>query len=346
MANIIYIGPYRQYDYVGIASELHIRSIIKSIDLKKHKLFLRPLYLSNDAIKKPNSIDWLIYETLPDILENETYVIQHAPVEYLSSQSLWRSIAIPVLNPQLHKASKYNDISRLNRFDQIIISNDYEKNLLLKSEISAPSAISQYDPTPYLDTDIANKKYDFGLLEQQMYYYGFIGPYKDNISIIQQIIVAFSLASRALPNCKLVFFLRGTQQDKNEIEKFYDSTSSIIKNQNHNIQFIFGYLDTVSSFTAINSIDCLLSLNLDVQQSVFENYASYNSKTVISRHNINVETSPAYNSVYDIEDMVNSIPLRVLVDKIKNTTDAIQTKNKISKQTSKTIGEIICQIVK
>lgn len=347
MANIIYIGPYRQYDYIGIVSELHIRSIIKSIDLKKHKLFLRPLYLSNETIQKNHPIDWLPYETLPDTLDQETYIIQHAPTNYLGAQSLWYSIAVPVLDPQLSKASRYNDIYRLNHFRHIVVSSDYEKNLLLKSEVSTPCAINQYDPTPYLDTQLVDKKYDFGLLEHQMYYYGFIGPYKENISIIQQLVVAFSLATRTMPHSKLVFFLRGTQQDKNEIEKFYNESCSIIKVQDRNIQFIFGYLDMASCFTALNSIDCLISLNIGIQQYMFENYAIHHGKTIISRTNMNMEVSPSCSSSYDIEDMMNNISLKTLVDKMRDAgTTTSPVRNKQNKNNSKTIGEILCQIVK
>lgn len=347
MANIIYIGPYRQYDYVGIVSELHIRSIIKSIDLKKHKLFLRPLYLSKDTVQQSHPIDWLPYETLPETLDQETYIIQHAPTDYLGAQSMWYSIAVPVLDPQLHKASKYNNTYKLNRFRHIVVSSDYEKNLLLKSEVNTPCVINQYDPTPYLDSAIIDKKYDFGLLEHQMYYYGFIGPYKDNISIIQQLIVAFSIATRALPHSKLVFFLRGTQQDKNDIEKFYNESCSVIKVEDRNIQFIFGYLDMGACFTALNSIDCLISLNAGMQQYLFENYATYHGKAIISRTNTNMEVSPSCSALYDIEDMINNISLKGLVDKIRDAgAPSPVTKNKNNKNNSKTIGEILCQIVK
>ena len=349
MNNIVFIGPYRQYNYAGITSNMFLYSIHQALIKKSIKTYSRPLYLDMTVIQHnhdPIANDkYKVYENMDSDIKECLAVVQHAPIEYLAVQKKWKNIAIPILDPKIYKASKYNQIQHLNGFDRIIVSSEQEKNTLFKSGINKPIDVCDENLISHTTEDIRQKRYDFGAIHNESYNFGFIGPYLDNISIIHKAILSFIIAFRTEPQYQLYLFLRGTQQDKTDIEKFYRDTLKQLKIYHHtSIKFIFSPLDLEASIAALNSIDCLLSINDDVGCYLYENYIKKLNKNLISRANTELIQVPAtvIDHRYDIDDILGSISTTDFINKLQQTP--VTTKPNRNKTSNlSTVGEAICR---
>lgn len=345
MNTALYIGPYRQYDYHGVLSNIHLSRLSASLARKDIKLYSRPLFLDSSLIQNTISSEYSNYELLPNEPLNIHCVIQHCPVEYVAIQKKWINICIPILDPKIVKSSSYGVIQKLNLVDHIIVHNDHQKNFLLKSGISVPISLYEENIVDYVDSSILQKMYDFGAVNNGLYRFGFIGTYSRNLRIIQKIIISFINAYRQHDTAQLIFFLRGTQQEKNELEKFYLDT---LKNLNVNIfdhiLFIFNPLDSASTITALNSMDCLLSINDDYVHHLYEAYLLKNGKSVISRNSLNTISVPPISLEYDIEDTIGSICTQSLIEKMISIPSS-GAKNKKSNKSNPNIGDLACRIL-
>lgn len=357
MSDLIYIGPYRQQDYSGLVSQLHIKSLIawtKNSD-NKHKLFLRPAYIDMQHISPSIDIEFTKHEILPSRIA-DCCVIQHLPIRNIAIQHKTTNIIIPILDPNVHKYANLGHIQKLNHADHIIVASDDEKNVLLKSGINTKCWVCDTSYIDFINRESLQKQYhlyntDLGSRK----IFGFIGPYKNNIDTIKTIIHAFllSLRTQLLANHKkygLCFFLRGTQKDKSEIEKYYHELITQLGMSHIDIddmKFIFGYLDSDSCFAALNSIDCLISVNQDINYSLFEKYMKQNQKNIISRQNLGLSTMLALGPPYDHEDVVTIIGIHNVTEKISEYMQKNEqnSKNKKQSKPQTTLRDILCKIV-
>lgn len=347
MNTAIYIGPYRQYDYNGTLSNIYLNSLSTSLKKNNIKIYSRPLFLDSTVIQNNISTNYTNTEIIDESISNCAAIIQHAPVEYIAIQKKWKNICIPIFDPKLTKASAYSSTQKLNDVDHIIVSSEYHKHFLLKSGISTPISICDEDIHSAVAPEALQQKYDFGPIGNDLYHFGFIGSYSKNIKIIQKTILAFVVAYRQHTNTQLIFFLRGTQTDKNEIDKFYsDNLKNLGVSSFNNVFFIFSPLDINASIASLNSIDCLLSINDDHIQDLYESYIIKQNKAVISRNHLDIINVPPSSLEYDIEDLIGSISTESLIHKMANITrTGTSSKNKKSHRPNKTIGETICHIL-
>jgi hypothetical protein len=336
---------------MGQVSRITLSDIKVSMEALGHKIYSRPVYVD------PLST----YNELPEYLSNQeifpseniewSCIIQHLPIDFLTAQSFTKSAAIPFVNNQLIKTSKYNSkFKTLNYFNNILVTSDAQKNLLLKSDISSKIIVyneSMTASSSYLDNEIKNKQFDLGLSDDS-YVFCFIGSYSSNQQILRKLIISFLIAFRGESNKKLFLLLKGTNKDKEEIDRFYNEMRKKLKLFGVSpILFSFCSLSLPEAIAAINSSSCYLSINDDISHNIYEKYAKSTNKQTITKHSLEINQLPISDvgDMYDIEDIIGSINSMSLSQKLKSiiTESAITNKNRTN---NKSIGETICSILR
>ena len=345
--NLLYIGPYRQYDYMGQLSRISLHCIKEKLSYKNHKVYSRPVYVDQGSVD--NKIPKYLSddEFFPSEEIKWDAIIQHLPMEFLTSQQFTQNIAIPILNNQLSRTSLYNEnFKTLNHFDHILVDSDNQKNFLLKSGISTKiNVYNEEIKSDYLDNSFKNKQFDLGVLDNG-FVFSFIGSYDANIQIIQKLIVSFLTAFRGEPDKVLFLLLKGTSKDREKLQQFYDNTKQQLNIINSDpILFSFGSLGLPEAVAALNTSFCYLSINNDISHTMYEKYMLSLSKMVISKYSLDITQTPVLgmNKFYDIEDIVGSINTMSLIQKLKSSIT--ENKNSKNKFNNKSLGETLCDIL-
>jgi hypothetical protein len=346
----VFIGPYRQYDYLGQVSKTFLQSIYNVYSNKNLSFISRPLFIDHLVSITNNDPLFDITEDAPENLSLDC-IIQHAPIEYMAIQKYTKNIAIPIIKNKISKMPYNQNYQKLNLFDNILVENEQDKNLLIKSNVSCP--ITVFDES-LSEKDIslhANKSYNLGEKINGFFVFGFIGAYKPNVSIIQKILTAFLISFRSHSNVALILFCRGTEQDKKELENYYDNLKRKLSIVEYNdVMFIFNGLDIESSIASLNNLSCLLSINDDHAQYFYEKYVTSKGISLITKYNTdNIQIPPVFiDESYDMEDTLISISTADLGQKMKDIHNQQQGSNKyqkIKKNNSKNLGETICHIL-
>lgn len=337
--NILYIGPYRQIDYIGQVSNAHISSILNHIK-PSDNLITRPVYIDtslsqNDPKTKNESI----------ICETTDIIIQYLPIDFIAIKTDVKNIAVPIIDPKLNNIAHDNEYKKLNWCDKILVDEDKHKQMLKSCGIKR--AIDLYEEK--LETDNP-QKFNLDLIEKN-YKFGFIGHYQNNKLIIQKIIQAFLLASRYQDNIALHLFLRGSDQDKQEIDNYIMQIKDqlIIPGYHNKIYTLFGIWSQQESLIALNSIDCFISLNNDYRYLLYEKFFMTNKesdqhKFLINRQNIQTIETPVLpiSNIYEHKNTLTSVITQDLCSKLLSAQSS-QQKNKKTDYSS--LGNIICKQV-
>lgn len=336
--NILYIGPYRQTDYIGQVSNTHIESIKKTIK-SQDNIVTRPIYLNPSLSVKTGILNT---ENIPTSMTNIDVTIQYLPIDYAAINCFSKNIYIPILDPKLNSIACSNyDYKILSCFNKILVNDDKQKFTL--KAIDNNLDIEIYEES--IQSEEA-ARFDFGVM-QTFYKFGFIGQCSYNKQIIQKLITSFLIASRSLNNVHLYMFLLGTDSDKLELEEFIKTTKKTAQIASYidNISCIFGLWNGKEATAALNSIDCYISLNDDNRQYLYEKYfmSSQNSKFLISRNNTEAIEVPVTHltSSNEYDNTLYSISTQSL---IKNIQRAVTTdKQKHKKTQLPTLGTIVCR---
>jgi len=344
----IFIGPYRQYDYMGQLSKIYLESIHRAFIIKKMSIIGRPLYIDDLSVTQDDTGILNFIENIPEKFQLNS-LIQHAPVEYLSIQKSVKNIAIPIIDNRISKVSYNQNYQKLNSFDYVLVDNDHDKTILIRSNITSPIVV--FDES-FSDKEISqhsNKRYNLGEKIGDNFIFGFIGTYKQNISIIQKIINSFLISFRSYANVNLLICCKGTEQDKKDLENYYKETKQKLKIIDYdNIVFIFNGLETESVIASLNTFDCFLSLNDDYSQYLYEKYFVKSEKNIINKHNTTSIQIPAISidTSNDLEDLMTSIPTADLCKKMIDIKNQQNNKNnRMKKNNNKNLGETICHIL-
>ena len=337
--NILYIGPYRQIDYVGQMANLHIDSIRASMK-NTDKLSTRPIYF-DPSLASPSSI---VYDTENTQMEHIDVTVQYVPIDFVAIRQGFKNLAVPMIDPKLQNISQDYSYDILNSVDKIILDDDKNKTLIKNYGITAP--IEMYE-----EKIIDSKKQKFNLDTINKYYkFGFIGQYRTNKQIIQKIIHAFFLYYRNNTECKLYFFLRGSDQEKIELDQ---TVSQIKKDLNipeyiNCINSIFGLWNQEETLAALSSINCYISLNDDYRYLAYEKFfinsvlEESGNRFLISRQNIDCIETPivSLSSSCEYNNSINSVHTQDLYRKISNAPNA-PIKRKKAEYSS--LGSIVCK---
>lgn len=285
--NILYLGPYRQYDYIGQQSLAHLSSLEKAIAKKSINITCRPVFI-DASLKNDISNNIKNYEN--NIQAYYDLIIQYLPISYLCPIKTCKNIAVPIVSSHLYKSYNHENLySILEEFDWVFVDDSD----LIKRDNKNNTMF--YSSTPDKETlsAIENKKYNIGY-SNDFFKFGFIGLYKYNKNIINLLLSSFLTAFRNNDNVFLVLCLVGTEEDQKELTTQYAKIkqSLQINNQADNVSLIFNKLDLNNSMIAINTFDCFLSLNDDIKYTYYENIANILNKKIVSRSNLILNTVP------------------------------------------------------
>lgn len=333
--NILYIGPYKQTDYIGVMSLLHIHSIKQYLS-QSDKLITRPIYLDTNFISN------LSIDAEHGTANHFDMIIQYLPVDFLAITTNTKNIAIPIFDPKLCRLIDDSKYSVLNLCDKILIDEERYKNILRSYNIQKSIEIYE-EHIPENHT----QKFDLDPI-QDSYKFGFIGKYQSNKQIIQKIILAFLLNYRTNNNTKLYFFLTGNEQDRRDAE---DQVAKIKKDLSipeyiRPIHCLFELWEHKNITIALDSLNCFISLNDDYRYVLYEKFFMSNAidtkKFLINRQNISIIETPVINisHISEYNNTLSSIYTKDLIDKMKSAPQA-QQKNK--KNNFNCLGHILCK---
>jgi hypothetical protein len=333
--NILYIGPYREDTEQGYISRQYLEDIIQN-----HDVTCRPIFTANGIGK--------IQENIKDaekrLQNNYDCCIQHAPLHMLTYSGYFNQlVAIPIL-PMSIKINSLSNIDTLNRFNKIIINNDKEESLLIRSGIK--SEIKNIDcPVDTKVAETVDKKFNFGLHNDNHKFY-FIGNYKKDMEAIHKILLAFYVSFRCDITHSLIMLLEGDQQDKEHLQK----TSIDIKNQLNIISYknplnelyIFEPMSEYDKLVLHNSCDIFLNLQYGGSK-VQKHYALFFGNSIIDHENTDTVDIPYGNnpSGYATEDAVESITTSSIINRMRNCTKEQNTKTQNLKSYTKKLSQFI-----
>lgn len=330
--NTLYIGPYRQNDDYGILSKLYLQNLIES----KSKVTCRPIYLSAKHIE-PYSQDLLKHEKT--IYNNYDCLIQHCPIDMLTKHGgFLKNIAIPIFGHS--KNIQPYQINTLSTFDKVVVDNDANEAMLVKSGLDKNISRITYPIIEDLVIKLKDKKLNLGVHNSATKFYLF-GNLVDHADIIQKILVSFYISFRCEYGKSLILFIEETNK-KEQLEflntiKALKAKLKIVSMDRSISEFvIFKNFSFEEKIAAHNT--CHVFLNLTQKSTLQEQYAKYFGNTVLNHSNIETIDVPDYSSeTYSPEDLYESIVTESLIDHLKESAKAEHKTNIVNPDTNTNI---------
>ena len=315
--NILYVGPYRQNDDHGILSKLYLQDLIAS----NHNITSRPVYFSAKNVER-YSKNKLKYEHT--IYDSYDYLIQHCPIDMLQKHGGFsKNIAIPIFDRS--KNIKSYQVSSLRSFDKIIVDNDSDEAMLVRSGLEKNiSRVTQ----PILEDLVAklkDKRLNLGLHNSATKFYLF-GNLQDHADIIQKILISFYISFRCEYGKSLILFLE--EADKKDQLDFLNMIKDLkgklkIHSPDSSISefVIFKNFSLEEKIAAHNT--CHVFLSLGQKSTLQEQYAKYFGNTVLNNENIETIDVPDYASqTYSPGDLYESIVTESLIYYLRESAGA------------------------
>lgn len=183
--NILFIGPYRQNDGWGLATQSYIRALATT----NSNITIRPLFLAGNASSGIDN-DLLLLEN--NKYDNYDIIIQKTLPHCLSySGHFKKNIGLFVL--ETNNIQESSCVSNINMMDEIWVPSEQEKKCLIKSGITKPiKSISQPIDTSFIKNNM-DHKISLGPIIDQNFKFYFIGEYVERKNLYD-LIVAFHLA--------------------------------------------------------------------------------------------------------------------------------------------------------
>ena len=310
--NILYVGPYRLENDIGVESQAHIQNLLVS----KHNVTTRPIYPSfgGPTIK----LDILSCESA--IYHSYDVLIQHGPVSWLQPhQGFATNIAIPIMGPALNL--REHQVSSLSRFNKIIATSQQDEVKLVRSGLGNNITKIHYPILPSSIDSIKDKKINLGVHNKSVKFY-FFGNINTDADIIQKILVSFYTAFRGDYGKSLILLLDDVS-DK-EKKQFIETTNSIkqqlriYKYAKSTTEYLmFKSLSFQEKLMIHNTCDVFLSLN-GTKSIVQEEHAKYLHNVIINTDNVETVSIPRItNEDFEPNERVESIITESLVEQIK-----------------------------
>lgn len=183
--NVLFVGPYRQQDGWGLASQSYIRAIAS----QTANITTRPVFLAGGDNSSIDS-DLLSYEN--SSYDSYDIVIQKTlPHCLFYDRRFKKNIGLFVL--ETNNIANSTSISTINRMDEIWIPSNQEKKCLIKSGVTKPiKVISQPLDTNFI-TKYKEHKLDFNHIINKSFKFYFVGEYVERKNI-RDLVTAFHLA--------------------------------------------------------------------------------------------------------------------------------------------------------
>lgn len=326
--NILYLGPYRQYDYNGIISRKYINTIVRS---KHIKLTTRPIYIDASCTYKDIPKD--IVELENNILNKYDMLVQHLPLNYLAINKKMRNVAIPILN--INTINTFNQY-KLNEFDMVLVNNTYAKTSL-DPLLNTPSKMFDFNIDTNMLREYMGKKLDLGIFNHFQKFY-FIGDHNTNIDIVEDIIKAFYTNYYSFNDTCLILFLRNISSDiETYIKKIHDKFK--IKDSIHSILIVPIGTNEQDIIMAHGSCNIFLDINDDNRESLHNKYVQFFKNKTITLLDLSLSKSRIRNNRTSMEyfDIVDTHNLSNHFINIINKSTATTVSNNI-----KSLETILC----
>jgi glycosyltransferase involved in cell wall biosynthesis len=254
--SVLFIGPYRQQDGWGLATQ----SYIKAVATQVKELTTRPIFLAGNGSDQLDS-DIIGYEN--SLYDHYDTVIQKTLPHCLFYDGRFKkNIGLFVL--ETNNISNSRCVQNINQMDEIWVPSEQEKKCLIKSGVTKPiKSISQP-----LDIDSINKsrnyKLDFNPTVNRTFKFYFIGEYVERKNI-KDLVTAFHLAfdinqpvslilKTSIPGMSPNESLRAIEKDLNDLKQKLNIS------QRYKKEIIITEKLPYSDIIGLhNSCDCLVS---------------------------------------------------------------------------------------
>jgi hypothetical protein len=288
--NILYLGPYRQYDYNGIISRKYINTIVQA---KHIQLTTRPIYI--DASCEHKDIPKNIVELEHNILNTYDMLVQHLPLNYLAINKKMKNVAIPILN--INKINTFNQY-KLNEFDMVLVNNIYAKTSI-DPLLNTPSKMFDFNIDTNMLREYIGKRLDLGIFNHFQKFY-FIGDHNTNTDIVEDIIKAFYTNYYSFNDTCLILFLRNINSDIEEyIKKIHNKFK--IKDSMHSILIVPIGTNEQDIIAAHGSCNIFLDINDDNRESLHNKYVQFFKNKTITLLDLSLSKSRIRNNKTSME---------------------------------------------
>lgn len=220
--NVLFVGPYRQNDGWGLASQSYIRALASQYK----NLTIRPVFLAGASTAKLDqdllnlentkyeNYDIVIQKTLPHCLQYNGYFKKNIGLFVLETNNISESSCVP----------------NINLMDEIWVPSNREKTCLLKSGINKPiKCISQPLDVDYIKANYEHKLKLHSILDHTFKFY-FIGEYVERKNLYD-LIVAFNLAFNINQPVSLIIKTSIPGRSPSESRKIIEKEIETIKKQ-------------------------------------------------------------------------------------------------------------------
>lgn len=312
--NALYLGPYRQSNDEGVQSRIYLNTLSESINVCSRTVYTDPLCVDNDC-------NYDITERIE--FKNINLLVQHLPISQLAIyKKIKYNVCIPIVNS---RNLSDDDFKKLEYFDSILVDNDYLYNKISSKFYHKIKLIKSNIIQNKLSVD---NKFNLNNRELSHKFY-FIGDYKNNIDLINDISIAFIRLNKEYADIILIFFLYNTEQSEivdltNNIKRAHQLFQ--IKNNIINIIPIPISNNISSLISAHNSGNTFLNI-ADSSKIPINKTIAINHKNKIIDISDNLYVFPIRNNIYFKEQF--SYPNNEQIyTYMKNSLNGLDTENK------------------
>jgi hypothetical protein len=329
MTNILYIGPYRYNNILGMASRAIVQELSKNknTNITTKNIFLENPY-ENTTLVNYNNFEKELSTQYDIIIQNTKPVMM-----VVDSKISQKNIAIPIMDYSLSE----HDIQKLRMFSKVYTDDYHNLDILKTNKIQ--TEIFSYDIKPVNSNSTANLSYHN--LNQKFY---FIGNYYKNQSIINKIIVSFIVSFRSNNKVSLVLVL--TDDDSTNVEKQVSSSiQDIFNKMNFNpvlspIKIITQSVSIEQLHTIHRSCDVYFDLKDLYDTGLNKQLALIYNKQLIDIRSLKTVDVPTVDTQ---EQNPNSYRQSILTESIiKKISDIKNLENTKTPVIQNTISQLLC----
>jgi hypothetical protein len=332
--NILYLGPYKQVNYLGQCS---LRNLYEILQLESVNVVSKHISVDNSDVLDTSHIIPKHHESI-DNVSGIDMIIQNLPTSFISSNFYAKNVVIPFVDPYID----YSNSNMFSHFDMVLIDDQYSRDKIKNKH----TKIEIYDQQPPIILNSCNtEKYSLGAYSN-LYKFGFIANYQKEVTFLQKLIQSFLTTFRASNKVSLYLLVTATDQERAELESSYEDIKKSLSMIGYDkIVFMYNNCDHMDSIRFLNSLDCYISLNSYTKYSMYEKYCTQINRSYITHKDINSLNMPIMptKTVTDLKSKYCS-PTSDSVSQAltQSLNKQIYRKNK---NTNQTLSNLICKLI-
>lgn len=332
--NILYLGPYKQVNYLGQCSLRNLYEIIQSGSVN---VVSKHISVDNSDLLDTSHIIPKHHESIDNVLGIDM-IIQNLPPSFMSSNLYAKNVAIPFVDPYVD----YSNSNLFTNFDMVLIDDQYSRDKIKNKN----TKVEVYDQRPPIVLNNCNtEKYNFGSYSN-LYKFGFIVNYQKEITFLHKLIQSFLTTFRANNKVSLYLLVTATDKEKAELESLYEDIKKSLGMIGYDkIIFMYNNCDHMDSIRLLNSLDCYISLNSYTKYSMYEKYCTQINCAYITHRDINCLNMPIMptKTLTDLKSKYCSPTSESISQALTQSINNQIYRN--NKHTNQTLSNIICKII-